>query len=216
MSLSLDPGTMELARSLDGLPLALTTLRTYLKQTSDSCIDYLHLYHSNRDKLYQSSRGLLDYDDRTLYSTWNMSYQPIQGQDPSAAELSRLMAYLDNQDLWYELSQAGADADAEPSWRSEIIKSKARFNNAMSKLHDYSLVEVQLKSYSLHACVHDSSLEFLNRSFEINCIGWPSAVLDRAYNGRLKQGIGYVTVDCCNTSSDLNILMLNTRSTGVI
>jgi hypothetical protein len=36
----------------------------------------------------------------------------------------------------------------------------------MSKLHDYSLVEVQLKSYSLHACVQDWSLEFLNRSFD--------------------------------------------------
>ena len=36
----------------------------------------------------------------------------------------------------------------------------------MSKLHDYSLVEVQLKSYSLHACVHDWSLEFLNRIFD--------------------------------------------------
>jgi hypothetical protein len=88
--------------------------------------------------------------------------------------------YLGNQDLWYELFQAGADADAnaEPSWWSEMIKSKARFNYAMSKLHDYSLVEVQLENYSLHACVHDWSLEFLNRSFDdklyrfaVRCIG---------------------------------------------
>jgi tetratricopeptide (TPR) repeat protein len=86
------------------------------------------------------------------------------------------MAYLDNQDLWYELLQSGADD--EISWWSEVVKSKVRFNSAMSRLYDYSLVEVRAGSYSLHACVHDWTLEFLNRSFDadlcrlaIRCIG---------------------------------------------
>jgi hypothetical protein len=65
-----------------------------------------------------------------------------------------------------------------PSWWSQVVKSKARFNSAMSKLHDYSLVEVRVGSYSLHACVHNWALEFLNRSFDdelcrmaVHCIG---------------------------------------------
>ena len=171
----LDSSAIELARRLDGLPLALVTAGTYLRQVSDSFSDYLQLYN-NWDDLSQYSDGLLDYDGRTLYSTWNVSYQQIQRQDPSAAELLRLMAYLGNQDLWYELFQAGADT--EPSWWLEITKSKARFNRAISKLHDYSLVEVRAGSYSLHACVHDWTLEFLNRSFDdelcrlaVRCIG---------------------------------------------
>jgi tetratricopeptide (TPR) repeat protein len=153
--------------------LALATAETYLRQVSDSFTDYLQLYDNNWDDLSQYSDGLLDYDGRTLYSTWNVSYQQIQRQDPSAAELLRLMAYLGNQDLWYELFQAGTDAelfhagaDTEPSWWLEIIKSKARFNHAISKLRDYSLVEVRAGSYSLHACVHDWTLGFLNRSFD--------------------------------------------------
>src|SRR3984885_4493468 len=172
----LDPGAMELARRLDGLPLALATAGTYLRQVSDSFSDYLQLYDNSWDDLGQYSDGLLDYDGRTLYSTWNVSYQQIQRRDPSAAELLRLMAYLGNQDLWYELFQAGADA--EPSWWLEMVKSKARFNYAISMLHDYSLVEVQAGSYSLHACVHDWTLELLNRSFDdklcrlaVRCIG---------------------------------------------
>jgi tetratricopeptide (TPR) repeat protein len=167
---------MELARRLDGLPLALATAGTYLRQTPDSCSDYLQLYHNSWDDLDQYSEGLLDYDGRTLYSTWNISYQQIQGRDPSAAKLLRLMAYLGNQDLWYELFQAGTDT--EPVWWSEITKNKVRFNYAMSKLHDYSLVEIRSQSYSLHACVHDWTLEFLNRSFDdklyrlaVRCIG---------------------------------------------
>jgi tetratricopeptide (TPR) repeat protein len=171
----LDSSAMELARRLDGLPLALATAGAYLRQVSDSFSDYLQLYDNNWDDLGQYSDGLLDYDGRTLYSTWNVSYQQIQRRDPSAAELLRLMAYLGNQDLWYELFQAGADA--EPWWL-EIVKSKARFNYAISMLHDYSLVEVQAGSYSLHACVHDWTLELLNRSFDdklcrlaVRCIG---------------------------------------------
>jgi len=207
---------MELAKRLDGLPLALATAGTYLRQVSDSFSDYLQLYDNNWDGLSQYSDGLLDYDGRTLYSTWNISYQQIQRQDPSAAELLRLIAYLGNQDLWYELFQAGADT--EPSWWLEIIKSKARFNYAISKLHDYSLVEIRAGSYSLHACVHDWALEFLNRSFDdklywlaVHCIGrsvqWDTKIdywvgnrrllqhVQRFEHGRIKDSIDWSNIE---------------------
>jgi hypothetical protein len=62
----------------------------------------------------QYSSGPVDYEERALYSTWNVSFQQVRDQDPAAAELLRLIAYLDNQDLWYELFQASA-GDA-PTW----------------------------------------------------------------------------------------------------
>ena len=172
----LEPSAIELAKRLDGLPLALATAGTYLRRTADSFSDYLQLYHNNWDDLSQYDDGLLDYDGRTLYSTWNISYQQIRDRDPLAAELLRLMAYLSNQDLWYELFQAGLDN--EPSWWSEVMKSRARFNYAMSLLHDYSLIETRVGNYSLHTCVHDWTMGFLNRVIDhdlchlaIRCIG---------------------------------------------
>ena len=75
----LEPSAMELARRLDGLPLALATAGTYLRQTADSFSDYLQLYHNSWDDLGQHSDGLLEYDGRTLFSTWNVSYQQIGG-----------------------------------------------------------------------------------------------------------------------------------------
>jgi hypothetical protein len=45
--------------------------------------------------------------NRTLYSTWNVSLALVRSQD--AAELLRLVGYLGNQDLWYELLQAVAN-----------------------------------------------------------------------------------------------------------
>src|SRR5271163_3681655 len=128
---------MALARRLDGLPLALATAGMYLNQTADSFSDYLRLYNDSWNDLELYSDGPLDYKDQTLYSTWNLSLQQVRSQDPEAAELLRLMAFLDNQDLWYELFQAGADfqagAEDRALWWLEVVKSKARFNRAMSK-----------------------------------------------------------------------------------
>jgi len=150
---------MRLARRLDGLPLALATAGTYLSQSADSFDDYLELYNNSWRDLSQYSRGPVDYEERTLYSTWNVSLQKVQDQDPAAAELLKLMAYLDNQDLWYGLFHDVSDA---PAWWSELIKSRARFNRAVSTLHNYSLLEVNGGQYSLHTCEHDWTLEHLN------------------------------------------------------
>ena len=74
------------------------------------------------------------------------------------------MAYLDNQDLWYGLFQE--DVSDAPTWWAEVLKSRARFNRAISTLHNYSLLEVSAGQYSLHTCEHDWTLEYLNRGFD--------------------------------------------------
>jgi tetratricopeptide (TPR) repeat protein len=125
--------------------------------------EYLQLYNDRWNDLSQNDTGLLDYGDRTLYSTWNLSLTQIQNQDPAAVELLRLMAYLDNQDLWYELFRDGAKD--QPLWWSEVAENRVRFDRAMAILHSYSLVEARPGSYSLHACVHDWTLGYLNRNF---------------------------------------------------
>jgi len=155
---------MNLALRLDGLPLALATAGAYLSQSADSFEDYLQLYNNSWNDLSQYSSAPVDYEERTLYSTWNVSLKHIQDQDPTAAKLLKLMAYLDNQELWYELFQAGA-GDA-PAWWVDLLKGRARFNRAISTLHNYSLLEVSEGRYSLHTCVHDWTLEYLNHEFD--------------------------------------------------
>lgn len=111
---------MRLARRLDGLPLALATAGAYLSQSADSFDDYLQLYNHSWDDLSQYSSGPVDYEERTLYSTWSVSFEQIRDQDPAAAEVLKLMAYLNNQDLWYGLFQGGVD-DA-PAWWVDVLK----------------------------------------------------------------------------------------------
>jgi tetratricopeptide (TPR) repeat protein len=135
-----------------------------LSQTALSFDDYLQLYNSSWNELGQYSNELLEYENRTLFSTWNLSLAQVENQDSHAAKLLRLLAYLDNQDLWYELFQAGAQD--QPQWWSEVVHSRARFHWALSILHNYSLVEITQGSYSLHTCVHDWTLEYLNHTFD--------------------------------------------------
>jgi len=136
----------------------------YLSQSADSFNDYLQLYNNSWNDLSRYSSGPVDYEDRTMYSMWNVPYKQIRGQDPAAAELLKLMAYLDNQNLWYELFH-GSIGDA-PAWWVDVLKSRARFNRAISTLHNYFLLEVGEGRYRLHTCVHDWTLEYLNYKFD--------------------------------------------------
>jgi hypothetical protein len=67
--------------------LALATAGAYLSQSADSFDDYLELYNNSWNDLDRHSHGPIDYEERTLYSTWNVSFEQIRKQDAAAAEL---------------------------------------------------------------------------------------------------------------------------------
>lgn len=94
--LVMDPDAMELAKELDGLPLALATAGAYLDQITRSFSDYLRLYKESWARLKETSPGLGAYEDRTLYSTWQISFDNIKQRSPLSADLLRLWAYFDN------------------------------------------------------------------------------------------------------------------------
>ncbi|KAF2740298.1 hypothetical protein EJ04DRAFT_548751 [Polyplosphaeria fusca] len=98
-----DPDAVKLAQELDGLPLALATAGAYLHQVMMSFSDYLRLYKESWSRLQVTSPNLSSYEDRTLYSTWQISYEHVEQQNSLSAMLLRLWAYFDNYDLWLEL-----------------------------------------------------------------------------------------------------------------
>jgi tetratricopeptide (TPR) repeat protein len=144
---------------LDGLPLALATAGAYLGQVSTSLEEYVRYYNKSWLKLQKTSPELLSYKGRTLYSTWNPSFEHIKSQNESAAQLLRLWAYFDNHDVWYELLAAGKNRG--PAWFSDIVEDELSFNQVIRLLCDHGLVESfeapgQLsKGYAMHSCVHN-------------------------------------------------------------
>ncbi|KAI1264716.1 kinesin light chain [Xylariaceae sp. FL1019] len=168
-----DPEAENLAKELDGLPLALATAGAYLKQTAISLQSYLHLYRNSWAKLQTSSPELASYEDRTLYSTWQLSYDQIKQRSEHSAALLRLWAYFDSQDLWLELLQNSYPN--RPQWVQEVTEDDISFNNAVRTLIDYGLVEVdsstnessESRGYSIHACVHAWTIHVLNKERDI-------------------------------------------------
>ena len=67
-----------LAKELDGFPLALATAGAYLDQVAISFSDYLRLYRTSWSKLQKTSPELTSYEDRTLYSTWQVSFDHVK------------------------------------------------------------------------------------------------------------------------------------------
>ncbi|KAI4261199.1 MAG: hypothetical protein L6R42_003599 [Xanthoria sp. 1 TBL-2021] len=135
-----DPDAAELAKVLDGLPLALATAGSYLDQVATSFAHYLHLYNTSWAKLQQTSPELSSYEDRRLYSTWQLSFDHIRQQNELSAQLLQLWAYFDNQDLWFDLLQELNDCGS--GWMLQLIADELSFNQAIRVLCDHGLIEV--------------------------------------------------------------------------
>jgi hypothetical protein len=91
---------------LKGLPLALATAGSFLRQISFSCVEYFEIHNSHWISLYDTKDSeFLDYN-RTLASTWMVSADSVAQQDPDALTLLKYLAYFSNQDIWYELIAA--------------------------------------------------------------------------------------------------------------
>jgi tetratricopeptide (TPR) repeat protein len=161
-----------IAQELDGLPLALATAGAYLDQVSTSFSDYLRLYRASWLKLQQTSPEVSSYEDRALYSTWQLSFDHVKQRNELSAKLLRLWAYFDNQDLWFELLRHGDSED--PDWIRELAEDELSFHGAVRVLSDHGLVEVDTSSqewiesrgYSIHGCVHSWTIHVLNQEWD--------------------------------------------------
>jgi tetratricopeptide (TPR) repeat protein len=156
-----DPDARKLAEKLDGLPLALATAGAYLHQVSTSFAEYLQMYDASWLRLQQMTPQLLSYEDRALYSTWNISLENVKQRSEVAAKLLQLWAYFDNQDMSWELLWTGRGGS--PEWFLQLTKDQLSFDAAIRVLCDHALVEadaairiggVEHRGCSMHSCVH--------------------------------------------------------------
>ncbi|KAK2600175.1 hypothetical protein QQS21_005120 [Conoideocrella luteorostrata] len=212
-----DVGARKLMEKLDGLPLALATAGAYLRHTPTSLANYLRYYEESWTRLHLSTPSLGSYEDRTLCSTWQVSYQQIQGKNPLAAYLLQWWAYFNNEDIWFELFQViGEDS---PEWACDLA-DELNFNAAIGTLHDYGLVEphtsvdlIESRGYSIHGCLHSWTIHVLNQErnsylskLAVKCIASRVPPQNKAQFWLLQRRLLSHAVFCCATiqSSDEN------------
>jgi tetratricopeptide (TPR) repeat protein len=126
---------------------------------------YLRFYGQQWSELMESNdltdTPLHDYPDRSVWTTWAISYQAIRDRHEATANLLVLCSFLDNRDLWHGLfatacSTSPVAAQMLSGWIGEIATSEVKFSGAMKLLRNYSLVEEvsETTSYATHPVVH--------------------------------------------------------------
>jgi tetratricopeptide (TPR) repeat protein len=108
--------------------------------------------------LQSQSAPTRQYRQGNTVQTWIITYKEIQKHDPTAAKLLLLLAFFDNQDIWYELIQNGLDYSNPPPWFFKAaVSSKLVFRTKIKALVEFSLVEIKQQegSYTLHPVVQD-------------------------------------------------------------
>ena len=104
---------------------------------------------------------LQDYPERSVWTTWAISYQAIRERHEHTANLLLLWSFLDNKDLWHGLFAAACSRSALVAkmlsgWVGDIASSEIKFSRAMQLLCNYSLAEQvqETGSYATHPVVH--------------------------------------------------------------
>lgn len=146
----------------------MATAGTYIQLTGSKFEHYLQEYEARWNIDPSHSAPLQEYRERTLYTTWDLSYAHLKAEDPDAVKLLILLAYFDNQSVWYELFHAGLTDDS-PEWLRGVLASDVTFRGVMTILTQYYFLEVDWTSGSwrMHNCVHDWTLAALNREIDI-------------------------------------------------
>lgn len=149
----------------------------------------------------QQQWPLEEYLERSLLTTWVLSYEQVARDSPAAAGVLRLWAYMDSEDLWFDLLAAPTDKIFElkwPMWYSSLVHNELAFHDRMNVLLAYSLADISAsgEGYSMHRVVHDWTRHQIGTANEqrqlyrmvISLVSTRSAGADEGLDG-----------DCCLT-----------------
>jgi tetratricopeptide (TPR) repeat protein len=145
--------------------LAIAQAGAYLQESGVGLTTYLCFYEQQWDALmeteYEEDAPLQDYPDRSVWTTWVISYEAVRGKHEGTANLLLLWSFLDNKGLWHGLFSAACDASPIAKsmlskWIGQAATSELAFGKAMRLLRSYSLVEVleDAAGYATHPVVH--------------------------------------------------------------
>jgi tetratricopeptide (TPR) repeat protein len=145
---------------LQGLPLALTQAGTYMRETNTSALKYVEHYNQTWSRLMNNQDKFpLEEYDRSVMTTWTISFDQVQRQSEEAACLLKLWGFLDNGEVWYELFAPGQELMNGvniPRWLQTITEDAPTFAATMGLLSHFSLAEGREgpDSHSMHSVLH--------------------------------------------------------------
>ena len=132
-----------------------------MRKTGTNVWEYIELYDQAWARLMEKQHlsTLREDADRSILTTWTLSFNSLRLQSEDAANLLMLWAFLDNRDLWYELLAPALDlaiADEVPRWFARCAGDKLEFKECIGLLLEYSFIDAKTgsSSFSMHSVLH--------------------------------------------------------------
>ena len=149
--------------------MALAQAGSFIGRTGVDVPKYIEFFDKTWSDLMekQDQFPLQEYGERSMLTTWKMSYDQVLRQSENAAWLLRLWAFFYHDDLWYGLLaqsdrfflalEVGEEFKL-PTWLTKLAASELDFSSAMGLLKAYSLADSRGEgSYTMHSVLHQWS-----------------------------------------------------------
>jgi tetratricopeptide (TPR) repeat protein len=161
---STEDGAVDLLRALDYIPLAITQAAAYINRRARMTVSgYLDEFCRNdkkKENLLNRDAGDLRRDDSALNSvvtTWQISFERIREERPSAADLLSLMSFFNPQGIPESILRRHSRNVAKPDDEDE---AESAFDEDFDTLLAYSLIVVTANT---HVCEMHALVQFCTR-----------------------------------------------------
>ncbi|KAF8436972.1 P-loop containing nucleoside triphosphate hydrolase protein [Kalaharituber pfeilii] len=134
-----------IVQNLGYLPLAIAQAGAYISVQQCLFSHYLREYKTNFNHLL-SRKWKVGKDDRSVFATWELSFNAIKNQNPKAAKLLSLCAFLDNNDICEDFLRRGM----------KLATNDTSLTDSIHLLFSYSIAKrtETYDSFNIHPLVH--------------------------------------------------------------
>ncbi|KAI4940870.1 hypothetical protein J4E91_011127 [Alternaria rosae] len=168
-----EEGAVDLLRALDCIPLAVAQAAAYINRRGRITVaGYLAEFRKNskkRESLLNWDAGELRRDEsasNSVVATWQMSFEQIQQERRSAAELLSLMSFFNPQGIPESVLRRHSREAAREAGLEDNEDADSAFKEDLDTLRAYSLVSITADS---DACEMHALVQFCTRVWLSSC-----------------------------------------------
>lgn len=149
----------KVAEALGDLPLALEQAAAYINETGMGFDEYLDLFKKRSKELCDKETSLLGYQD-TVPTTLGIAIEKVQEKTPAGTLALNLCSYFAPDEISPLLIRNASEF--LPRQSSFLIRDSRNLKKGIEVLNQYSLVNAQADSFSIHRLVQKVVRDRLN------------------------------------------------------
>ena len=184
---SLDTDAISLTNELGALPLALEQAAAYISASPIplSFTEYLEKYQAVKVRLLKQQPATalsIEAQHRlSVHTTWELNFEFVKEQSPAAANMMRISAFLDSENVPIDVINPGFPELDQEELR-ECARSTIDIASVLKVLSSYSLYSVdrQNKVFSVHKLVQEVVRASLTQSQRVEALVAATRVLHYA------------------------------------